>query len=460
MGGNVNLGFDWRGRGAVADEISLSKVNRAAFKRSFVALFKELNGLYSQKFDGDFIWEPAKVDSLLNSGEAFNGSSEHLFGGKIEDEKFLKHKPTVGDVDLTVPEEKLKNILDLLESLRGKEITGDIEYVGNNKEESSLGKTSQINALFAYSPDVKRPDNFYFIQVDFEAVPYTKEGVPSAFAKFTHSSEWNDIEAGIKGVFHKYLLRSIVNISSRDPKGHAVLKSGEPSTAAESDVISHRAFSPDRGIRKTSSWKKTGSVDVAGKQKTGYQSLGKDVEHEYETDPDGMFEIVFDHPPNNKEKTEFRSYVGLLDLISRDKVKFDIGKIYNDLVERLMFGKGAQNLNRPKTDRLTPEIFKHHLDEINEVLPPEILNTVNKDDPKDVEAIWTAYAKDYLIKKAAVDKFVSKFSGVGLEDYDLSDKIVSNYVVNYAGRLSQKSKSKKSKNESLLRHYINSLLLK
>jgi hypothetical protein len=457
MGGNVNLGIEWHGREAAADEISLSKVNRSAFKGSFVTLFKEINRLYSQKFDGDHIWEPTRIELLLNAGEAFNGSSEHLFGSKIEDEKFLKHKPTVGDIDLTVPEEKLKNILDLLNDLRRKEITGDIEYVGNNKEGTNLGKTSQINALFSYYPDPNKPETFYFTQVDFEGVPYTKKGMPSAFAKFTHSSEWIDIEANVKGVFHKYLLRSIINIFSRDPGGHAVLKTGKPSTAAGADVISHQAFSADRGIRKTTTWEKTDPVDVGGKQKTGYRSLGKDVEHEYETDPDGMFEIIFGHQPNSEEKNKFRSYIGLLDLISRDRVKFDIKKIYTDLVERLMFEPASQALSRPKSNP-KPEDTAEHSRELERVLPPEIFGTIDLNDPDEVERVWTAYQKDYLVKKAAIDKFISKFSGEGLEDYDLSDKTISNYIINYGGTRAKKAAPKTTKKESLLRSYISSVL--
>ena len=76
-------------RPAYADRVDLNKVDRSTFKRDMVAAFTALNKLYDQKYDAP-LWD-ADVFSELMKGEAFNGSSEHLFGD-MDDEEFLKYK--------------------------------------------------------------------------------------------------------------------------------------------------------------------------------------------------------------------------------------------------------------------------------------------------------------------------------------------------------------------------------
>ena len=109
------------GRPGYADKIDLKKLDRSSLKRSIITALKNLDSLYENEF-GVPIWDRSQRNSLLSFGEAFNGSSEHLFNDKMSDKEFTKFKSSVGDIDLTVPAEKIETIFDLLASLEGKEV--------------------------------------------------------------------------------------------------------------------------------------------------------------------------------------------------------------------------------------------------------------------------------------------------------------------------------------------------
>jgi hypothetical protein len=66
------------GRPGFADKIDLKRVDRSLLKKSIIATLKNLDSLYRNEF-GVPIWDPSQRNSILSSGEAFNGSSEHLF---------------------------------------------------------------------------------------------------------------------------------------------------------------------------------------------------------------------------------------------------------------------------------------------------------------------------------------------------------------------------------------------
>ena len=62
-----------------------------------VNVFKVLNTLF-EKETGSPIWEDFEV---VKSGYV-NGSSQFFFDDGIDDDEFKKHKPRVGDVDITI----------------------------------------------------------------------------------------------------------------------------------------------------------------------------------------------------------------------------------------------------------------------------------------------------------------------------------------------------------------------
>jgi hypothetical protein len=359
MGGNAAaidrttgevINFD--GRPAYADKINLKKVDRSAFKRDMIAAFLSLNSLYEKKFD-EPIWDKDVLPELM-SGDAFNGSSEHLFGS-MSDEEFLKHKAMVGDIDLTVPRDKLSSIFELLSGLEGKTISPRISYVGQNKFDQY---GHQINSLFAYAvPEFKKRA---LVQVDFEGVDYDASGKPDEFAKFSHSSAWEDIQEGIKGVAHKYLLRSLAkSISFR--KDVVLLTDKSPLSPPEKIKIAKSslegthllAFSVDLGVRSNAEQQflPDGSPLMVG-DKFAFKSLPTE-KSSYVKTRKGVFQALFKLDPSNEELKMLNSFVGCLQLLKKYADESIINATYLDLLKDKLFGKGSQRLDAsdPEVDR-------------------------------------------------------------------------------------------------------------
>lgn len=358
------------GKPAYATRLDMRKINRTVFKREMVSAFEALNGLYDRKF-GEPIWAYKELPRLM-SGEAFNGSSEHLFGG-MSDKEFASHKPIVGDVDLTVPLNTLENIFDLLATLEGQALTPKVTYVGQNK---SKQHGYQINSLFAYDAgDAGRP----LVQVDFEGVDY-EDGRPNEFAKFSHSSSWDDVTEGIKGVAHKYLLRSIAGSLSFRPDivlltPSSPLSPPEKVKVAKSSVngSSLLSFSVDRGLRANAEqqFHPDGSPVMVG-DKFAFKALPTNVSS-YEKTRKGIFQTLFKEDPTPVDLKRLESFVGILLLLREYATPEMIESAYLDLVEDKLLGKDAQRLDAtdPEVDRSTkmsiiarfkkdfPELSKH-----------------------------------------------------------------------------------------------------
>lgn len=348
------------GREARADKVDLRRVPRANFRSDFVRALQSLDDIHEEK-TGEPIWDPRTRDRLLTSGHAFNGSSEHLFGPR-SDEEFVSKKPIVGDIDLTIPEEKLESLYTVLASLEGRRISDKVAYVGQ-KHEKMPALMPQINAIFAY--DIGDGD-FLFVQVDFEGVEYNEEG-PDDFSKFGHSSPWEDLSEGLKGLCHKFLVRSLVAETSKRPD--AVLVTPKRGTPVKSSVpFTTRSFSVDKGVRD----KVRQRLDPQGNpvmvgDKLAFTEIPP-AESTYTRVTPRIYEFIFGAPPTPSEATLFRSYVGLLDLMKK-KLKPDVIEgVYLRIAGEYMFSRSSQGLDadNPENDR---SVKNAALDKYKEVFP-------------------------------------------------------------------------------------------
>ena len=130
----------------------------------------------------------------------------------IPDEEIVKYKEVAGDIDVVVPDFQRKNIWDYLESIDSKEVIPGVTYMGCNRTKFSPIENQIICVFVADFDGLKVP-----MQMDLEFLPFSETGLPSEWAKFSHSSSFEDTKAGIKAVHHKYLLRALVyGISVRD----------------------------------------------------------------------------------------------------------------------------------------------------------------------------------------------------------------------------------------------------
>jgi len=349
MGGNVVV-LDANGKQQVAGKADFRKLKRDDFVNSFLGFFRRLDALHESE-TGESLWPTNRLSSLISSGAVFSGSTSHLFNKNLGDEEFVSHKPVVGDIDITIPKEKLESLHRLFNSLQGRQITPNIRLVGQKPSVSH----EQINAIFSYTFDVESPP--LNIQVDFEAVGYEK-GQPTEFVKFARSSDWTDVKGGVKGVFHKYLLRCLASVLSRQ-EDVVLLTPMSPLSPPEKVKVSKvteplhlLSFSVDRGLRTSAQQQflPDGTPLLVG-GKRAFKKTPPTSATYYQSRSD-IFSLIFGSEPMGNEISLFGSFSGVLQLMQDHLSNDQIEEVYLDFIENKLYGKSGQALDayEPKND--------------------------------------------------------------------------------------------------------------
>jgi hypothetical protein len=290
-----------------ADEIDLKVHNRTFMVGLLDKLLQDINVAF-YKQNKKPLWNP----QLLQSKEFLGGSSLHFFDTKgISDKEFAKHKPKVGDIDTQVNKELEPTVEQFLTAYDHKQI-GDATLLGYSKG------NEQFNALFQFQdPPIK-------IQIDFEFGKYDeKTDMPDEWYRFSHSSEWNDIQAGIKGVFHKYLYRALT--SAHGSIKHQVdvkkTKTNIKPNVADNDLSFAVASGQGGGLSQK--YEPYIHTDPAtGEKKTHdqgvpYKRLIPSGERKYIQKLDQQFFFFFGAKPEGNDSQLQKSFLGTLDLINK-----------------------------------------------------------------------------------------------------------------------------------------------
>lgn len=346
MGGNTRA-ID-RKTGVVlahADKIDLRKVGRRALRSEVCNALVCLDHIHLKSTD-EWLW-PAGTQ--IADGFVFNGSSEHLFDTAISDEDLISHKPVLGDIDVTIPHERLSSLFETLAKIEAHRLSPSLHYVGQNKCEQH---GHQINALFKYNDSLCGP---LMIQIDFEGTEYVN-GRPTPFSKFAHSSAWDDICLGLKGVGHKYWLVNLVRAISENASLVQVTdKSPLPPSpvrlkkmAAGESPRTH-AFSVDRGLRNKMKPIIHDDRPFMIDGKIAVRELPT-AESEYIRDLSVIYEFLFDHKPSQSSLKKLWSLAGLVDLCKQHVPDHKLERAYVFMLNENMFGQGAQKLDRVSRD--------------------------------------------------------------------------------------------------------------
>ena len=191
-GGNLSI------RGREAQHLDLKVTKRSYMVPKLNELLHAINNAYF-KMTKQALWDP----KVLQSGQFLSGSSLHFFNVTgIDDDTFFAKKPTVGDIDTMVDKTKEVTLQQFLTAYDDKKLGPSI-FRGFQRG------NEQFSALFELQdPPVS-------VQIDFEFVEY-QNGVPTDWARFSHSSSWEDLQQGVKGVFHKGLIQSLSALSRQD----------------------------------------------------------------------------------------------------------------------------------------------------------------------------------------------------------------------------------------------------
>jgi len=337
-----------------AEKVDLTMFNRTELTRRMLGLFSYINVEFFKNY-GVFIWKFEDLTEAL----VFTGSSKHLFNSEITDQDFIKHKPIIGDIDIAFPKDYYTDLAELLQSLEGETLVEGITYLGQDR--------NNFNTTFLSVFEYKSGKDKVNIQIDFESNEWDMEkNEPTEWTLFSHSSSWEDICRGFKGVHHKFLLINLVRALSSNPNAVVATKSSTPDniklcTGKKADLVPRMlAFSVDKGLRQ----KYAPMID-----KNGYNVYkdGKLVIQEIPVENStyttavseivyGLVDSVFDiYKPGNdtcilevsKEEIEdFYSVIGLLDFMKKRLLREDIAKCFMFIVHENLFGTHAQLLEK------------------------------------------------------------------------------------------------------------------
>jgi len=334
MGGNVTATNKKSGIETRAAKIPIRKIGRKEFTTKFIQVFKKLNKIF-KKANGFPLWSNEKN---LENGLQFNGSTSYIFDQTLSDKEITDVKESAGDLDIIVPEGFKAEVWEMLDKLEGVEIIPGCVYMGSNKHSvESIGE--QINCVFLTDFDgLSVP-----AQVDFEFLPMEKDGsTPTEWAKFSHSSSFEDAKAGVKAVHHKYLIQALVGGASiRDDVVIVTAAANNDNYASKvqdqkGQLPRMLKFSVGRGIGRAYEL-------MHGEDGLPLKLDGKDVyrvvkpaDRSYETTVKEIYKLAFGRLEDNPDDIKkFNSFVGILDLMQRHLNKKQIDATHKRYVEKL-----------------------------------------------------------------------------------------------------------------------------
>jgi hypothetical protein len=326
-GGNLRLPS-----GDEAGQIDLKVHDRKFIVPVLNNVLNNINNSFA-KSTGTSLW----LSELIKSRKFLSGSSLHFFDTDISDEQFVKIKPKVGDIDTQVDRDLKDQLTNWLDSVKGKTV-GPAMLLGyelGNEQYSSLW---QLN-----NPPIK-------VQIDLEFVEYDK-GEPTAWSQFSHSSSWDDLSVGIKGVFHKYLMRAFTTNTLR--QRYIMTKTGkiQAKPVTSTDVAFAVAGGKGGGMRQ----KYEPVIDPETKKQLTKDSIPvfKEIptdQSNYVNDIDSMFEMIFGFPAKGNDAKKLWSFTGGIALANKYLDDGAKEKLANGFILTL-YGPAAQGLYRNDPDR-------------------------------------------------------------------------------------------------------------
>jgi hypothetical protein len=326
-GGNLRLPS-----GDEAGQIDLKVHDRKFIVPVLNNVLSNINNSFS-KSSGTSLWLP----ELLQNRKFLSGSSLHFFDTDIPDEEFVRVKPLIGDIDTQVDKDLRDQLTGWLDSAKGKAI-GPATLLGyevGNEQYSSLWQLT--------NPPIK-------VQIDLEFVDYDK-GEPTSWSQFSHSSSWDDLGAGIKGVFHKYLMRAFTTNTLK--QRYIMTKTGKIQAKPVTSTDIAFAVSSGKGGGMRQKYEPVMDTDNGQQLEKDGIPVFKEIpvdQSKYVNEIDSMFEMIFGRPPKGDDARKLWSFTGGVDLANKyldDNAK---DKLANGFILTL-FGPQGQGLYRGNPER-------------------------------------------------------------------------------------------------------------
>lgn len=310
-----------------ATRIDLKSISRDEIVPIIRQGLETISNAFKSKY-GLPIWD----DELFKSNKYLSGSAFHFFNlAEIPSALFTSKKPSVGDIDTQVDVAMEPMIKEFLTDNKGKSF-GPIRLIGFK---TSAGQFISLWELSKYGIN---------IQIDLELVDF-QNGKPTDWAQFSHSSAWEDVIKGVKGVAHKYLMQSLHG-DKREP---IVILTGKRRTPKETDK-SKLAFSVQKGLRIRYMPVMENGKQVMMNGKPVYDEIDS-KDSVFVTELENIFTMFLGAQPTPAELKEMQSFTGLISIVKRHKSHLEQVLVFEDFFDRF-FGTGAQAIVRgnPKGD--------------------------------------------------------------------------------------------------------------
>jgi hypothetical protein len=408
----VAKAFIAEGGNLVIGDVEANKIDtsqRAAVVPIIDSALTAINNAYAAAHDGKGLWNP----KLLSSKKFLAGSSFHFFNRTgISDEIFAQRKKTVGDIDTMVDKTKNDEVRQWLSSVAPGTAFGPARYVGMDDKDPA-----QVLTLWSF-PDIviENNDGKQFpinIQIDLEMKDYEGDE-PSDWSKFSTSSSWEDLDSGIKGVFHKFLIQSLTTLTRKEFLLRKLVGRGKARTLQDVPTTDHMysfAIKSKEGGGLRAKYDpvidpETGDQEVVNglpvftaRETTGYEkNVGK------------IFQSIFGDKLDPKDiddmREQFNSFIGVAGVMKSVMSPEEQGQTVNSFLEKI-YGPGAQGLyaNDKEKDAQEKGAAVSKLFDILEMSPPSNL-----------EKMKQTYYDAYKLRESLCES----------DDYDERDAVIRN----------------------------------
>jgi hypothetical protein len=373
-GGNLAI------RGYEAQHLDLKVTNRGYIVPILNNLLASIDAAFAKQFKKP-LWSP----ELLKSGEFLSGSSLHFFNVQgIPDETFVSKKPTVGDMDTMVNKELEAELSQFLTQNEDKQVGPAVlrGFQRGNEQFSSLWELQD--------PPIK-------IQIDFEFVEF-EDGKPTDWARFSHSSAWDDLQAGVKGVFHKLLIQAFTALTRKEFYLRKMVGRGK--ARAEEDVptvdnmYSFAVSSKEGGGLRAKYDPVIDATTGKPEIKDGKPVMRAAPTSGYIQDIGNIFQTVLGKRLDPKKAQElsknFWSFSGLLGIMNQLLSQEEKNHVLQAFLLKVI-GPGAQGMykNNPDKDRAEKTAAINHL-----------LNTLKMNKPANLDQMMQDYYAGYKMTSA------------------------------------------------------------
>ena len=365
----------WKGIPGNYSAGKIDSKNRAVMQPAVKQLLVDINNLFTRQY-GRPIWSAELIEKEVQT--FISGSSKWFMQLRqpnpnfnpqqpvsdanpkeigVTDKDFQRVKKKVGDIDTQIDRRLEPQIEEFIHKNIGVDI-GSATLLGTKK-----GSDQWLALWQIHEPPIT-------LQVDLEFSDYTTDErgfeIPTEWAQISHGSAWEDLEAGMKGVFRQWLYRSLAKIAPTDKyiarmagagKNKGIkLFGGDDGKEPVVDLDNPPPPFHDANFSFAVASVGGGGVRAKYRQPTPAENVPLEIngvpvmvplssaESDYIKDMGQQFEQFFGEPGDGTQTKMMASFVGSVELMKQYFTPEQQQIAVNEFL-KINFGKGAQMID-------------------------------------------------------------------------------------------------------------------